>query len=70
VEIDKSRNLLGEFESDPNASCRVRADAERLRRQIDAVEQAVQEGALDQGGVKPKAPTRGPTAVPPALKIK
>ena len=69
-EIDKSRGLLGEFENDPNASCRVGADADRLRRQIDAVDQAVKQSSIDQGGVEPKTPTTAPTRVPSALKTK
>jgi len=70
VEIDKSRSLLGEFESDPNASCRVAVDPERLRRQIDAVQQGVREAAHDQGVVQPKAPTAPPTEVPREPKAK
>jgi hypothetical protein len=61
-EVAKSRNLLSEFESDPNASCRLSADADHLRRTIDAVNQAVNDANT--------APEGAPAKVPAALKTK
>jgi hypothetical protein len=61
-ELAKSRNLLSDFETDPNAACRLSADADHLRRTIDAVTQAVNDAST--------APIGAPTKVPGALKTK
>ena len=42
-EVAKSRNLIHEFERDPNAACRI--EETRLRNQIESVERAVSAGA-------------------------
>ena len=42
-EVAKSRNLIREFERDPNAACRI--EETRLRNQIESVERAVSAGA-------------------------
>lgn len=63
-ELEKSRNLLGDFENDPNAACRVSADADRIRRTMEAVDQAFSQG-------DPRAaPALAPDKVPAALKTK
>jgi hypothetical protein len=60
-ELAKSRNLIQELESDPNASCRVRAEADRLRRTIEAVDQAVLQNAQPaRASPDPRQPAKVP----------
>jgi hypothetical protein len=69
-ELAKSRNLLRDFESDPNASCRVAADADRLRRTMEAVDQAFKDNAQPALAGSPPGPTNPSAKRPTAARTK
>jgi hypothetical protein len=69
-ELAKSRNLLREFESDPNASCRVSAEADRLRRTMQAVDQAVKDNSQPVLAGSASGPAYTVTKQPTTAKTK